>query len=352
MMRSLLTLLACLLCFQTGLAQPVVPKGNRTLGIKVNQGKKGDYNAIFTQSLKIGNETQVLPLDWTDLETSPHTFKPTPNFLAIANGYYPARKVPIHLSLRPIHTNKKAVPKDLLNLPLNSPRTVQRFKKLLDWIATQIPEAKLETLVIGSEIDIYMWGSQKKWNEWTDFYAKVAPYARKRFPGTKITCETTDDAWLGPDLKRVRTLHEHSDVIGVSYYPVKLKHKGVHPPKSVHKDFAKLVRLAQGKPLIYYQIGYPSSSKLGSSPKIQAKFVTEAFRAWDAHSKRILMLNFQWMHETPGFGVDQYSKYYKNNDPGFRAFLGSLGLRTWTGQAKPAWKTLKSEAKKRGFGVR
>lgn len=347
----ILTLFLCLVTYLYSQAEPVVPKGARTLGIKVNHGKKADYNGSFAQALKIGNETQVLPLDWNELETAPNEFKPSPNFLAIANNYYPAYKVPIHLSLRPIHTNKKAVPKDLLNLPLNSPRTIQRFKNLLDWIATQIPNAQLNTLVIGSEIDIYMWGDSKKWNEWTEFYAQVAPYARKRFPETLVTCETTDDAWLGPDLERVRKLHQYSDLVGVSYYPVNNKHTSVHSPKSVHQDFAKLLKRVRSKPLIYYQIGYPSSPELGSSVQLQAQFVTEVFRAWDRHSERVLMLNFQWMHETPGFGLDHYSHYYKNTDPGFRAFLGSLGLRTWAGKPKPAWHTLESEAKKRGFGI-
>jgi len=326
------------------------PKGNRIFAMKANLGKEGDFNKTFNESLKAGSQTQVLPQDWNELETAPGQFKPKKNFLAIANFYYPAQKMPVHLIIRPIHTNQKVAPHDLMDKPIDDPLTIKRFKKLLDWVATQIPKVELVSLTIGSEVDLIMWGDPKKWEAWTTFYAAVAPYARQKFSGTLISCETTHSAFVGPDLERVRKLHQHSDAIGVSYYPMKHKLGGVKSPKAVHADFKAVVNAIPQKPIIYYQIGYPSSPKLGSSPQKQAAFITEAFRAWDTHADRILMLNFQWMHETPPFGVDQYVKYYQNETPEFRAFLGSLGLMSWEGKPKPAWEVLKKEAKARGFG--
>jgi len=326
-------------------------KANRILAIKANMGEKGDYDALFTESLAAGNETQVLPLDWRELETSPRKYEPQPNLLAIANFYYPSRKVPIHLTIRPVHTSQKVVPTDLMKTPLDDPQTIERFKRLLDWVATQTPAVELTSLTIGSEVDIFMWKNPKLWEEWTSFYAAVAPYARTKFPGTLISCETTHAAFTGADLERVRKLHQHSDAIGVSYYPMKNKLAGVKSPQVVHDDFATVVSAIPNKPIIYYQIGYPSSTALGSSLEKQAAFVTEAFRAWDKHADRILMLNFQWMHEAPKTGVDHYVKYYKYDTPAFRNFLGSLGLQSWSGEPKPAWEVLSNEAKARGFGT-
>jgi len=326
-------------------------KGNRILFIKANMGSEGDYEALFNESLEAGNETQVLPQDWRDLETSPGKFEPKVNLLAIANAYYPARKIPIHITIRPVHTSQKVVPEDLVNKALDDPQTIERFKKLLDWIAAQVPNVKLTSLTIGSEVDIFMWGNPKLWESWTNFYAAVAPYARKKFPGTLISCETTHAAFIGSDLERVHKLHQHSDAIGISYYPIKGKLSGVKPPQAVHDDFEKIVSAIPKKPIIYYQIGYPSSTALGSSLEKQAAFITETFSAWDTHADRILMLNFQWMHEAPDFGVDQYVEYYKYDTTAFRDFLGSLGLQSWTGEPKPSWKILKQEAKIRGFGI-
>lgn len=354
-LRPLLTFLLFLLCLILAwepiwaeVDDPLL-KGNRILAIKVNLGEDGDFDQAFKMSLKAGSQTQVVPLDWNTFEVAPGLFKPTVNFLAIANRYYPAHKMPIHLALRPLHTNQKVVPSDLIQRPFDDPQTIHRFKKLLDWIATQIPDVELTSLVIGAEIDIFMWGNKTRWQEWIHFYAAVAPYARKVFPGTLIASETTHGAFTGTDLERVRKLHQYSDAIGVSYYPMKPGLKGVLPPMAVHNDFGVAANAISGKPIIYYQIGYPSSTQLDSSEEQQAGFVSEAFRAWDQYAGRILMLNFQWMHEIPPFGLDQFAEYYQHDSPEFRAFLGSLGLRGWSGQAKPAWLALKKEARRRGF---
>lgn len=327
-----------------------ISKGERILSIQVNLGEEGDYDSIFDESLEAGNETQVLSQDWNELETTPGKFEPSQNFLAIANVYYPARHIPLHLTIRPIHTNRKVVPSDLVNTPLDDPLTILRFKALLDWISRQIPRIDFVSLAIGSEVDMFMWGRSDRWTEWINFYAAVAPYARQKFPDTLISCETTYRAFLGADLENVRALHEHSDVIGVSYYPMRHKLGGVKSPEVVHTDFRTVVEAIPQKPIIYYQIGYPSSPALKSSLTQQSNFITEAFRAWDTDARRILMLNFQWMHEAPNFGVDQYVEYYQYDTPNFREFLGSLGLQSWSGDPKPAWNTLKEESKARGFG--
>ena len=329
---------------------PPEPKGSRILAIQANLGKDGDFDRTFKESQRAGSETQVLPQDWKTLEVAPGVFDPEVNVLAIANSYYPARKTPIHLSIRPVHTSQKVVPADLMDKPLDDPRTIERFKKLLDWVSTQLRDVELTSLTIGSEVDIYIWGDPERWKAWIAFYAAIAPYAKERFPGTLISCETTYASFSGEALKHVQELHRYSDAIGISYYPMKKALSAVESPEIVHTDFARVVASIPEKPIIFYQIGYPSSQDLGSSPRLQAEFIEAVFAAWDEYPDRILMLNFQWMHETPGFGLDQYARYYSYDTPEFRAFLGSLGMRSWSGEPKPAWRVLTEAAKVRGFG--
>ena len=328
------------------------PRGSRALGVKVNPGQGGDFATAFTESRAAGSETQTLPLDWNELETTPGVFEPKTNFLAIGNQFYSAHGTPIHLSIRPVHTNQKVVPRDLLEVPFSDPRMVQRFKALLDWVAAQVPKLEIVSLSIGSEVDVYMWGAPERWAEWTQFYAAVASHARRRFPETLITSETTHSALVGPDLGHLRRLHESSDAIGVSYYPMEPGLKRVRPPTVVREDFNAIVAAVPDKPMLLYQIGYPSSPALRSSPEQQAAFVRAAFSAWDTHSNRMRLLNFQWMHETTSKGLDHYADYYDYDTKHFRAFLGSLGLQTWSGEPKPAWQALKEEARARGFGQR
>ena len=47
---------------------------------------------------------------------------------------------------------------------------------------------------------------------------------------------------------------------------------------------------------------------------------------------------------------DDYNKIFNYDTPNFRAFLGSLGLQSWSGDPKPAWEALMKEANPRGFG--
>ena len=345
-------LLAFIVCQWSAstLSYEPVAKGDRVLAVKVNLGQSDDFDRALKESLAVGSETQVIPLDWNQIETSPGQFAPAVNFLAIANGYYPAIKMPVHLSLRPVHTNQMVVPDDLKNKPINHPETIRRFINLLDWVAIQIPRLELVSLNIGSEVDIYLWGDAIRWRQWIDFYSKVSTYARKKFPGTLISCETTFYAFVGSDLSRLQKLHAFSDAIGVSYYPMELGLQAVRPPESVLQDFTQVTEAISSKPVIFYQIGYPSSPELGSSPQRQADFIRQAFQAWDQHASRILMLNFQWMHETTSAGLDYYASYYQLDAPEFRYFLGSLGFKSWSGKAKPAWELLKDEAARRGFG--
>ncbi len=359
-MRTIFTMLACsgsilsapLLAddksarISTGESSP-----KRILAIKANVGKDSSFDKAFAATVAAGSETQVIPIDWNTLETTPRGYEPATNFLAIANFYYAATRTPIHLSIRPVHTNLKVVPTDLINKPLNDPETIRRFELLLDWIALQIPDVELTSLVIGSEVDIYVWGNAQRWDEWIGFYASVSAHARKNFPETRISSETTFSAIGGADARRVRDLHKYSDAIGVSYYPMREALSGVKPPAVVHEDFATVAGAFPDKPIIFYQIGYPSSEKLGSSQAMQSEFIREAFSAWDDNAKSILMLNFQWLHEAPQRGLDEYVDYYGFDSEHFRAFLGSLGLKSWAGEPKLAWRKIVEEARKREFGV-
>jgi hypothetical protein len=47
--------------------------------------------------------------------------------------------------------------------------------------------------------------------------------------------------------------------------------------------------------------------------------------------------------------VKDFEKYYGSSNRSFAEYLGSLGLRTYIGKDKPAFKTLIEEAKARGW---
>ncbi len=335
----------------TSTKNPPVAKGARRLSIQVNLPEDNNFVNAFTTARSAGLQDVILSQDWPDFETGKGEYKPNPNWLEIANSYYPTQNVPLHLMIRPLHTNQKVMPKDLMSKPFDDPEVIDRFNKMLDWALAQVKGSDLVSLSIGSELDIYLQAHPKEWSQYETFLRKTADHARAVRPGLKISAEMTFTGYTGPDREKAISLNRYVDVVGVSYYPTDGMEQKARVPQTVYKDFATMVKIADGKPIIYYQFGYPSGTKCGSSEAQQAQFVRDAFQAWDQYKNEVQLLNFTWMYELSPAAVSGYTKFYHFDNGGFRDFLGSLGYRTWKGGGsdKPSWIALKEEAKARGW---
>lgn len=122
-------------------------------------------------------------------------------------------------------------------------------------------------------------------------------------------------------------------------------------PDTVHEDFAALVELYGEKPIHMFQLGYASSELLNSSEEVQAQFIREVFAVWDAYTGQIIFIKFTWMPDISPEAVAFNEDYYGFASETFAAFLGTLGLRTYTGEDKLAWIALGEEAQARGWGI-
>lgn len=334
-----------------GPKNPPLERGSRRISIQVNLPEDGNFVNAFASAKSAGLQDVILSQDWTDFETGKGEYKPNPNWLEIANAYYPTQNVPLHLMIRPIHTNQKVLPKDLKGRSFDDPEVIARFNQMLDWALAQVRGSELVSLSIGSELDIYLQSHPKEWAAYETFFRQTADHARNIRPGLKIAAEMTFPVFTGRDRERALSLNRYADIIGVSYYPTDGLEQKARLPETVHKDMAAVADLAQGKPIIYYQFGYPSGTRCGSSEARQAEFIRQSFQAWDRYRSQVYLINFTWMFELSPDAVLGYTKYYQFDNPGFRDFLGSLGLKTWKGGGadKPAWKALKEESASRGW---
>ena len=329
-------------------ADRIIPRGNRILAVDVNTAENNDYNAAFSMAKAVGLQDIGLSQDWSDVEISPGKFDG--KWFAIANAYYPKTNTAVTLTLRPIHNWRKMVPADLMNLKLSDTRTIERFKKLIDFVFIQMPAAKLDSLVIGSEIDVNLGTNAALWKDFTVFYKAVGSYARKKRPGLKIATESTSKGFTGRAKTYLKELNKASDLIGVSHYPLGDGFM-VQDPKVVGTVFDAIAAAYPKKKICFYQWGYPSSPLLNSSEKKQAQFIRETFKAWDRHAAQVLLVDFTWLHDLPQSALDQNAKYYGLSDTRFLAFLQTLGMRTYegSGRDKEAFRALKSEALARGW---
>ena len=110
-----------------------------------------------------------------------------------------------------------------------------------------------------------------------------------------------------------------------------------------------LLELYPNKNLYIMETGYPSSKLLASSQKKQAEFIKAIFQVWDLYAEQIKLIDFLWLHDLPPDALAAYGEYYNVGSNKFTAFIGSLGLLSYDGKDKLAFKTLLKELKARGW---
>ena len=89
-------------------------KGNRLLGIGINEGSIG-FDKAFPVAKSVGMQFVELPQQWDEIEPKPGKF--TNQWLDIANAYYPQVGIRLVISLNAIDTNSLRLPEDLKGKP-------------------------------------------------------------------------------------------------------------------------------------------------------------------------------------------------------------------------------------------
>jgi hypothetical protein len=305
----------------------------RWLGIDVNDSSARTYAQAFAAGRAAGMNVCVLNLDWNAVEVGVGVYDST--LPDIANTFYPSVKTPLALTLTPINTTHAVFPYDLQGQQVNHPAVIERFARFTAYVLQRIPDVKLVSVILGNELDANVL-------QISELYRAFIREVRAAAPRVPVGVEMTFDGLAGVNAEQLAELNKLSDIIAVSHYPTG------RPPGVIHADFAFLATVYPGKPIHFMQIGYPSSRKVGSSRMKQARFVAQAFAAWDARPE-VALLNFEWMHDISPEAVTHWSDFYGASSAEFAAFIGSIGLCTNAAKAKPAWDTLVNEARSRGF---
>lgn len=329
-------------------AATAAPRGDRLLGIDVSEAEGETYDQAFQLARQAGMQFASLSVAWDDLEPRQGEPAPDPNWLAIANQYYPAQRVPLALTITPIDTHRTRLPADLQGRAFDDPEVIARFRRLLDYVFGQVPDVELDVLAIGNEVDATLGSDAAAWARYQAFFEATAAYARGLRPGLPVGVKVTMGGLTGERRALAQALNAQADLVLVTYYPLD-DDFGVRPPQRVHQDLARLATLYPNRPIGVLEAGYPSSVRLGSSEALQAQFVRQIFRAWDLHAAQVTMLNFTWLTDASAASVDAWTEYYGLRDDRFAAYLATLGLRRAGGQSKPAFEALAAEAHARDW---
>lgn len=325
----------------------VVPAGDRLLGVAISDRADGDFNSAFSEAVDAGMQVTSLSLAWDDLEVAPGVYTPAIDYLGIAAGYYPPRGIRLLLSINPIDTNRSRRPAWLDGRAWDDPVVVEAFEGLLDWAMARAAPLDLVALSIGNEIDATL-ASAAEWEAYRRFHMQVSAHARALQPGLRVGAKITVGGLRGPFSEQAVALSEASGLVLTTYYPLEPDFT-IAPPSVVAGVFDDIVERAGTLPVLFAEIGAPSTTRCGSSEAMQAEFVSRAFEAWDRHADQIELLEFVWMHDVDEAALDRYEAYYGLSDPCFLDYLATLGLQSADGGDKPAWTRLADEAAARGW---
>lgn len=328
-----------------------IAKGNRILAIDVNTAEDDKYDEAFQYARSLGVQAVPLSLRWNDLETSPMVFEPYPDLLEFANAYYPSTNVKVALMIAPIDINQKRVPSDLVDKDFDDPVMIDRFKALLDYVFSQIPDLELTSLAIGNEIDLYLGMDEVLWGQYETFFKATSAYAKTKRPGLIVGTKGTFDGLMGNTQDHLNAINQFTDVVMVTYYPLNSDFT-VLDPTTVETDFQALSLAYDGRTIFLHECGYPSSSVCNSSQAKQAEFVREVFKSWDVHSSQIELVVFSVLTDLSQSSVEKIIYEYGflgGNE--FKEFLRSLGLRIYLGSGsyKESFDALAEEASARGW---
>ena len=330
--------------------EKVEPRGNRILTIDVNEAEGETYDDVINRANSVGAEIFSISIQWDELETAPEVYSPTVDLLGIANLYYPPRNAKVALMIGPIDTNNDRLPSDLKGKPYDDTAVINRYKRLLDYVFSKIPEVDLALLSIGNEVDGTLGSNPDTWRAYKRFFDEVSVYARSLRPGLKVGVKVTFGGLTGSMKEHAVALNEKSDLVLTTHYP--LNHDfTMQDPSVVNDVFDEIVAEYSTHPIWFMELGYASSSLCNSSDQKQGEFIREVFKGWDKHHQRIEYISFSIMSDRSQESVEEFGRYYGLSDQVFLEYLRTLGLRTYPngGEDKEGWRILKEEAKKRGW---
>lgn len=343
-------ILACFLVLTASgcVSSNIMSKEGRMLSIDVNTAEDGDYEKAFSTAKAAGLEVVPVSINWDMIEKQPGQYEDPGNTLATVNAYYPLKRTKVALYIRSLDTASKPVPADLKEVRFNDPLMTERYVRMIEWVFSQIQDAEIEFLSLGDEIDLMVGNNRQMYDDFSIFFKAAKERIKAKRPALKIGFSATLYGLTRNFPEQLGKINQHSDVVLVSYYPVTGNFM-VRDPAVVGQEIDELAAAYPGRIIYIEQTGYPTSSLLNSSEEKQRLFVREIFRAWDKRTTQIKYVSFTWLHDLPQSGVDFLEEYYNYSDPRFLEYLRTLGLRTHAGSDKPAFETLKSETRTRGW---
>tara|TARA_R110002073_G_scaffold66506_2_gene165953 strand:+ start:7105 stop:8229 length:1125 start_codon:yes stop_codon:yes gene_type:complete len=303
-------------------------------------------DAAFNLAINNGLRGYELSIPWSRLEQVAGVID-TAYLNNLLSNVSNAGLVP-YLVIPTVDTNQLALPTDLVDpgdstqlapgLTFDDPAIVNRMHVLLDEVVPRLVAHGGFYLSVGNEVDVWLAANPAAEGHFANFMDDARMHAQSIDTRLAVGATVTYGV-IANDLTLLQLLQTASDNMAFTYYPLNPDFT-VRNPNQVAGDLATMLAAVAPDPLLLQEVGYPSGYSIptnGSSEELQRQFVQAIFSAL-VGQPRIRFCSMLHLADWSSAELDTFQTYYGINDPLFREYLGSLGLREHaTGNAKTAW---------------
>lgn len=310
----------------------------RLIGLAVSPSSQ-EYRQSLQDAFEAGSSFFEIPQQWRSYGSVENQ-----TILRILTRILKSQDIPVVLMLNPLDTTESRIPLDLRKKRYDDPEFLRRYLRFVDAALIGLKGVKILSIGVGNEADILLGDDRDAWRQYANFFKAARAHIKRACPEVGVGVKFTFDGIMNKGAL-VRPIIDESDHLMMSFYPV--DQRSVRPVDGMEKNIETLLAAYPDKTVHLNEIGYPYSSRLGSSHERQSAFVERAFEIFDRHP-RIELMNFVWLNDMPPTAGRQLRAAM--GDTGTVHFLTTLGLRDHQGRSSAAFEAFRSEARARGFG--
>jgi hypothetical protein len=302
-----------------------------------------EFNAkreSFEMSNRAGANLIFVGPKWSDIEPSPgrYNFGEIDERVKLAESY----NASILLNIRIVDTSAKSVPNAYKQWNWDDPQMRQKLTDLIGALGPRL-KGRCRWVTIGNEVNEYFSSHRGEIDAYARLMTNLTLTMRSAFPGLPFSVNFTSTA-IGDLHGKFQPIVSHVDFYSINYYPIDADFR-VRDPGTCGPELQRILDAVSDRPLVFQELGYPSSSALGSSEEKQAQFLTTVFAFLRGNRSKVRAVNFNWRGDLPDSVVRELSSYYKLGDSGnFKEFLATLGWFHKDGTPKKIWYVFQSQA--------
>ncbi|HKD17862.1 MAG TPA: hypothetical protein VKG23_08330 [Thermoanaerobaculia bacterium] len=275
-----------------------------------------------------------LTLSWSKAEPSPRQY--VLDDLVRTARLLRQSGATLQLDLPLVTEAARDVPADLADVAFDDPKLSLRLGRLLDAIGPALLD--FQTMSLGEAADAYFAERPGELRAYRRLFDGAVLFLKKRYPHLLVGV-TTLAPTESPAPEVAALLHSRSPLLLYIYCPfVRGKPFEHRPPEDLDRDWERLLKGSEGRPIAFPVVSYSSSEENASSATRQAEFVRRMRRFVSrADGRRLLFARYVALRDGKPEPASGEGAGPSVRDARRIAFLAFRGLETAAGDPKPAW---------------